>query len=117
MELAAIAVGGFFGAIVRYSISLFLIRFTKRIPFGTLVVNIFGSFGFGVVMSLEEYIAIHLYQLLAFGFFGAFTTFSTFSVEAVQLWQQKELQAFRLYVFFTIVGSFVAFTSGLYLFK
>ncbi|MEF3303925.1 fluoride efflux transporter FluC [Paenibacillus sp. GYB003] len=84
MQLAFIVVGGFFGAIARYRLSKKIAeRFQTAVPYGTLTVNMIGSFLLGLLVGLDLGAAA-----LAFGgtgFLGAFTTFSTFKLEGVTL--------------------------------
>ncbi|THE63079.1 CrcB family protein [Salinadaptatus halalkaliphilus] len=60
----------------------------EDVPIPTLVVNVVGSFVFGVLVfagATESTI-----QLLGIGACGAFTTFSSFSVETVQIWERGD---------------------------
>ena len=79
-ELLLVGTGGFMGSILRYLLSsLISTAFVHPINFGTLTVNILGSFTIGVLLSLVT--ASHWYFLAIVGFCGGFTTFSTFSLE------------------------------------
>ena len=82
-----IGLGGFFGAISRYFISLFLQNsITQSFPIGTLGVNILGSFLIGFLALYFEHISSPYYKVMVVtGFLGALTTFSTFSFESVML--------------------------------
>jgi CrcB protein len=65
-------------------------RFGETFPFGTLVVNIVGSFLIGVLAGLlprlpNHGLAIVLQQLLIVGVCGGFTTFSSFSLQTYNL--------------------------------
>ncbi|GAC15356.1 CrcB protein [Aliiglaciecola lipolytica E3] len=65
--------------------------FGKGFPFGTLLVNVVGSFLLGLVYALIEHgqIEIVLWRTaIGIGLLGAFTTFSTFSVDTLLLLQQ-----------------------------
>ena len=81
--LIAVGLGGFFGAIARFSISSWVQRFADTLfPVGTLSVNVLGSFFIGLLyIYLEHSINPQLKALLVSGFLGALTTFSTFSLE------------------------------------
>lgn len=83
-NLLLIGLGGFIGAILRYSVSGFVQGWSKGNPFpiGTLVVNILGCFVIGLLSQLAEshrLFSPETRSLLFIGFLGAFTTFSTFS--------------------------------------
>jgi CrcB protein len=82
--------GAGFGGVLRYAVSTGIYNlFNKNFPYGTLVVNISGSFlmGFLFVLILERFqsIAPQLRALLLIGFLGGYTTFSSFSIETINL--------------------------------
>ncbi|MDH3327022.1 MAG: fluoride efflux transporter CrcB [Gammaproteobacteria bacterium] len=89
INLIAIAVGGAFGAVARYASSIWVYSVLGRsFPFGTLVVNVAGSFVMGLlaVLLIERMVAgPELRAFIMIGFLGSFTTFSTFSLETVNL--------------------------------
>ena len=96
-----VGTGGFAGSVARYLVARSIdLRVASLIPFGTLVVNVLGSFILGVVFAVtlkkpEESEAWRL--LLGVGFCGGFTTFSTFALENLQLFQQKHFTEFLIY--------------------
>ncbi|MCH1920439.1 fluoride efflux transporter CrcB [Shewanella sp. A3A] len=93
-NLVWVALGGAGGAVLRYSISIFMIQlFGSSFPFGTLTVNVLGSFLMGIVAALSQlsHISPEVKALLGVGFMGALTTFSTFSNETLMLIQDGEL--------------------------
>ncbi len=87
-----IALGGATGACLRYFLSQLMLQwFGKGFPFGTLLVNIVGSFLLGFLYSLLEHDQLEaaLWRTtIGIGFLGALTTFSTFSVDTLMLFQQ-----------------------------
>ncbi|MDI3546472.1 MAG: fluoride exporter [Halanaerobiales bacterium] len=95
IKLIYIGLGGFFGAVSRYSISKWVeSRWDSTLPFGTLIVNVLGSFLLGFLMTffLEKgFSQPHLRVALTTGFLGALTTFSTFSYETMMLLEDKEI--------------------------
>ncbi|MGE6647699.1 fluoride efflux transporter CrcB [Shewanella colwelliana] len=97
-NLLFVALGGSIGAVFRYLISLFMIQvFGSSFPFGTLVVNILGSFLMGVIYALGQVseVSPELKALIGVGLLGALTTFSTFSNETLLLIQEGDwLKAF-----------------------
>jgi CrcB protein len=89
--LLAVGAGGFLGAILRFSISGWIERtFASPFPFGTLGVNILGSFIIGFLFLYFQYINLSIHQKAIFvtGLLGALTTFSTFSWETLLMLQE-----------------------------
>lgn len=88
-KLLIIGSGGFIGAVLRYQISGWIHKaFGTAFPYGTLTVNVLGSFLLGLFLVLADtkLILPDMYkQLIAIGILGAFTTFSTFSYETYAL--------------------------------
>ena len=86
---------GFVGAVARYLIGGWVHRvLPPGFPYGTLCVNVIGSFLLGAVFALStERAALdpELRLVLGVGFLGAFTTFSTFSLETVNLLREGSL--------------------------
>ncbi len=85
-QIMAIAIGGALGAVSRYLvIGLVTDWLGKSFPYGTLIVNVLGSFLIGilyVVVVQKMHVSPELKSIMVVGFLGAFTTFSTFSLEA-----------------------------------
>lgn len=85
----AIAVAGSLGALARYGVEGLVSRHTTtEFPWGTLVVNVTGSFALAVVFTLAVErlgMAPWTRSALTIGFLGAYTTFSTFSFETYRM--------------------------------
>lgn len=93
--LISIALGGSFGALSRYYLTLLIARYTgSKFPWATLIVNLLGSFCLGMLFNLFDRITVsHSLRLfLTAGFLGAFTTFSTFTVETLNLFRSGEFR-------------------------
>ena len=84
-----IAAGGATGACLRYFVTTSIDSlFGKHMPFGTLTVNVVGSFALALLYGFIERhdLSDSPYRaLIGVGLLGAFTTFSTFSVETLTL--------------------------------
>ncbi len=91
-QTLAIAAGGALGALLRYWVSTGVYQWLGRgFPYGTLAVNLVGSFFMGLLFVLltERFAAApELRAALLIGLLGAFTTFSTFSIETYNLIEQ-----------------------------
>ena len=92
INLVYVGVGGFLGANARYALTLMTDRLLVArwgvFPYGTLLVNVLGSFGlalFSVWFSARAGLPPQLRLLVGAGFFGAFTTFSAFANDSVNL--------------------------------
>lgn len=90
-RLLIIAAGAALGANARYLVNLWAAsRFGADFPYGTLLVNITGSFilGFLLAVSTERFdLSPEMRLLLATGFLGSYTTFSSYAVESLNLWR------------------------------
>jgi len=88
LQILAIGVGGFVGALARYGGVRLVHRFTgDAFPVGTLTVNFIGSFALGLILAYAATRPMDpdLRAGLAVGFCGAFTTMSAFGFETLSL--------------------------------
>lgn len=113
MNMFLVAIGGFFGAIARYSVTRALTRnFTGTFPHATLFVNGLGSFLLGIMLGFQITSTANL--LFAVGFLGAFTTFSAINGELLALKQDKNWVFFANYAVLTyLFGIVIAFAGFL----
>lgn len=92
MTAFLVALGGAFGALLRYGLSLGAgVLFGSGWPWGTLLANVIGSFALGMVMELGEGRAIFGVDArlpLGVGLLGGFTTYSSFNLEVIRLAEQ-----------------------------
>lgn len=78
-----VGTGGAIGAVCRHYVGMWLHH--DRFPFGTLGVNVAGSFMLGLVTFIG--LPTDAALLIGTGACGSFTTYSSFSFETVRLWE------------------------------
>ena len=112
-----VSLGAAIGGSLRYWFSGFIYKFLPAtFPYGTLIINVAGSFILGIVMfylNEKEMISQEVRLLLAVGFCGGFTTFSTFSYETINLIKDAQYTGAVLNVFLNValslLGIFLAY--------
>jgi len=117
-QLIAVAIGGACGAVVRFLMSSGLYQWLGRgFPYGTLVVNVVGSFLIGLLteaLFMQRITITFDYRAaILVGFIGAFTTFSTFSLETLYLIEQGSLTKAGLNMAVSVLGCLFAVWFGL----
>lgn len=107
IKLIAIASGGAIGAVLRYLIANGTHMIVGRgFPYGTLMVNVVGCLGMGIlyVLFLERLtIGPEWRAALQIGLLGALTTFSTFSMETLLLIENGETQKALVNILLSVV--------------
>jgi CrcB protein len=94
MSYLLVFVGGGIGAALRHAVNRVAFALLgPSFPFGTLIVNVIGSFLMGVLAAAlvargETDQSLRLF--LGTGVLGGFTTFSAFSLDAVVMWEKAE---------------------------
>jgi CrcB protein len=95
VTLVLVGVGGFLGAVSRYLVDGWVSNLTgATFPFGTLLINLSGSFVLGVLFALSMERAVIPPAIRApvlIGFIGAYTTFSTLTLETWRLVEDGSL--------------------------
>jgi fluoride exporter len=95
LTLILVLIGGAIGSVGRYACSYWVVtRFRQTFPWGTLVVNLGGSFLVGVAAGIVHrlgpgYWADLIKPLVIVGVCGGFTTFSAFSLETLGLFREN----------------------------
>ncbi len=119
--LLAVAGGGALGAVARYLVFIAAGHILgAAFPFGTLIVNVAGSFAMGAlteILALVWSASSQTRLFLVVGFLGAFTTFSTFSLDFVVLYERGRLLLCALYVGASVVCSVGALFFGMWVFR
>ena len=112
-----ICLGGAVGTGARYLLSGWLLRAAgPGFPWGTLAVNVIGSFLLGLIMQVAvatDLLSPTLRLTLTTGVMGGFTTYSTFNYETLQYLQQNDWLMGSLNLAVTVVACLAAGTFGL----
>lgn len=113
-----VALFGAVGAVARYLLDVKVSEATEaRFPYGTLTVNVLGSFVLGLVSGVVLFHAAPSAPkvLVGTGLCGSFTTFSTFALETVLLATGGERRAAALNVGVSLLAGCGAAALGLLL--
>ena len=84
MRTLLVILGAAIGAPARFAIDQYIRKYTDK-PYGILLINILGSFVFGLTMKSAD----NTHALFAIGFAGAFTTWSTFMLDIFLAYELK----------------------------
>ncbi|MGH1456694.1 MAG: fluoride efflux transporter CrcB [Alphaproteobacteria bacterium] len=120
ITIGFVALGGAIGAVARYGVNISATHlFGHGFPWGTLIVNILGSFlmGVAIVKLSQMQISPELRTMMITGFLGAFTTFSTFSLDTITLWERGDVMQAFLYIMASVMISITALFVALWLLK
>ena len=115
--LFAVAAGGAIGSVLRYVVGFaFIQRFGPGFPWGTIVINITGSFLIGIVAEFSATRVFGVTQLvrvlLMTGLLGGYTTFSMFSFDALNLITEGAVRLAVAYVLVSAVLGILAAMAG-----
>ncbi|MCW8835917.1 MAG: fluoride efflux transporter CrcB [Rhodospirillales bacterium] len=119
--MISVAAGGAIGAVGRYVVMSQVGHwFGHGFPYGTLVVNVVGSFILGALVEVMALIwspSEEIRALVVVGMLGAFTTFSTFSLDVYYLGDRSGAAMAALYVALSVVLAVGGFYAGINLFR
>lgn len=119
--LFLVIAGGGIGAGLRHGVNLGAARwFGMEFPWGTLTVNVVGSFLIGVLAAWfafrgDSYTTQSLRLFLTTGILGGFTTFSAFSLDFALLFERGDAMLAAVYVVASVALSLAAIFAGLWL--
>jgi CrcB protein len=108
MKTLLVILGAAIGAPARFAIDQYIRKFTDK-PYGILLVNVLGSFVFGLTMKSAE----NTYALFAIGFAGAFTTWSTFMLDFFLAYELKKYKDAAINLSASLVIGLLAASLGM----
>ncbi len=119
--LLLVALGGALGAVGRYLTVAGVGAVTGLgFPFGTLVVNIVGSFALGALVESASVVwspSPELRAMLVVGVLGAYTTFSTFSLDVVLQLERGNVFGAAIYILSSVTLCVLALYGGMRLMR
>ncbi len=117
--LLLVAIGGGFGACLRYLVGRFTLNsFGPGLPFGTWTVNIVGGLAMGLLagwLVKTDASGEELRIFLGVGVLGGFTTFSAFSLELANMILRGDLGLAGAYAISSVCGATLAVFGGVWL--
>jgi CrcB protein len=113
--------GAGIGGAMRHSVNVAATRLLGLgFPYGTVIVNVVGSFAMGLLAGYFAYragVPQHIRLFLTTGILGGFTTFSTFSLDAAVLVERHSFGAAAGYMIGSVAAGVVALFFGLAVFR
>ncbi len=119
LHLSLVAFGGAIGASLRHIVNLVALRLVgPNFPWGTMVINIAGSFAMGLFigwLARRTGTSNELRLFVATGILGGFTTFSAFSLDFVTLWERGSTISAFGYAFASVISAILVLFLGMWL--
>jgi fluoride exporter len=117
-----VIIGGGIGSAARFGLSTWVNQFMQVksvFPYGTLTVNLAGSFLAGLVwgLSTETTMKPETRIFLLVGFMGGFTTFSSYALESYNFFNNGEIKNALINILVNNLGSLVLVIAGVILAK
>jgi CrcB protein len=116
-RVGLVALGGALGSVARYGVGALAAQLLgPAFPWGTLLVNLTGSFLIALVMHLAltgTVISLEMRIFLTTGIMGGFTTYSSFNYETLALLNQRAYWLAGMNLAGTVLGCLVAGVLGL----
>ncbi|WP_457582946.1 fluoride efflux transporter CrcB [Ensifer canadensis] len=120
-QLLLVGAGGAIGSMARYLVGIWTVqRWGPGFPWGTLLVNVTGSFLIGLLAELimrKFGASTEMRLFLITGVLGGYTTFSAFSLDAIMLLERGDMALALGYIAASIVLSILAVFAGLALMR
>lgn len=116
LKYLMVGLGGCLGSIVRFWVGSYVgSKMGIRFPYGTLLINITGSFAIGLILTLlglKTHWNPNWRYLIPIGFLGGYTTFSSFEYETLRTIQDGQIGLGILYVGLSVFVGFLAVWGG-----
>jgi CrcB protein len=121
MNYLIVFLGAGLGGALRHGVNVAALRLLgANFPWGTLAINVAGSFVMGLVaeyFALKSGLSAQWRLFLTTGILGGFTTFSAFSLEVALLYERGELMSAGLYMLGSVVLAVLGLFAGLYVIR
>ena len=117
-NLLLVVVGGGIGAGIRHLTNIVALRLVgPNYPWGTMAINIVGSFAMGLFIAvlMRRGGSDQVRLFVATGILGGFTTFSAFSLDFATLWERGATIPALGYALASVIGAIIALFVGLWL--
>jgi len=108
MRTLLVILGAAIGAPARFSIDQYIRKYTDK-PYGILLINVLGSFVFGLTMKSAD----NTHALFAIGFAGAFTTWSTFMLDLYLAYELRRYKDALINVSASLIFGLLAAWAGI----
>lgn len=119
--LLSVAFGGAFGAVARYLVMSGLGHWLHAgFPYGTMVVNVVGSFALGAMIEISGLVwspSPEMRTFIVIGILGSFTTFSTLSLDVFYLVERGQASAAGLYMVASLLLAIAGLYAGMMVFR
>ncbi|KIL36189.1 hypothetical protein SD71_09565 [Cohnella kolymensis] len=110
---ALVGAGGTIGSLVRYGAGRWVTGKGKASFYGTLIVNLAGSFAMGMLIGLGlESVHRAEYAFFGIGVLGGLTTYSTLNVQKATMWQEGKRRTLAFYIGATYLGGWILTAAG-----
>jgi CrcB protein len=119
MKYAVVFLGAGIGGALRHGVNIAALRLLGAgFPFGTMFINVSGSFLMGLLtelLALRLGLSQHWRLFITTGFLGGYTTFSTFSLETTLLWERGQVLQAAFYAGASVILGIGALIGALWL--